>query len=180
MLEPLLGGVLELGGHHGGLWEAERTGRAAQAMGVAPQRLERFEVVAARNEALGELGDHPKLVAGPSQVLVPDTGWQAEIVDRVVRPALPGAPSLAHGHQDITSFCFDLMAEHEAGLCGTCKWVRILKTRRGSVFYRCLRAETDPRFVKYPPLPVLRCPGYDRRDPGDDALAEPERDGDQG
>ena len=74
------------------------------------------------------------------------------------------------------------MVEHAAGggLCATCKWVRIARNRRGSVFYRCLRAETDPRFVKYPPLPVLRCPGYDRRDPGDDAFAEPERDGDEG
>jgi hypothetical protein len=43
--------------------------------------------------------------------------------------------------------------------------------RRGSAFYRCLRADADPRFVRYPPLPVLECPGYDRRDP----LAEAER-----
>jgi len=73
------------------------------------------------------------------------------------------------------------MAEHEtgAGLCATCRWVRIAKNRRGSVFYRCLRADTDPRFVKYPPLPVLSCPGYDGRDPADDPLAESERDRDQ-
>lgn len=25
----------------------------------------------------------------------------------------------------------------------------------------CERALTDPRFAKYPPLPVLRCPGYE-------------------
>ena len=69
------------------------------------------------------------------------------------------------------------MVEHAAvGLCATCKWVRIVKNRRGSVFLRCLRADTDSRFVKYPPLPVLRCPGYDRRDPGDDPFAEAERD----
>ena len=69
------------------------------------------------------------------------------------------------------------MIEHAAGLCATCKWVRIAKNRRGSVFYRCLRADTDPRFVKYPPLPVLRCPGYERRPPGGDALGEAQRDG---
>ena len=173
MLEPFLRGLLELGGHNGGLGKAERARRAAQAVGVASERLERVPVVAGRNQALGEFGDHPKLVAGPSQILVPDTGWKAEIVDRAVPAALADAPPLAHGHQDITSFCFDLMAEHEAGLCATCRWVRIVKNRRGSVFYRCLRAETDPRFVKYPPLPVLRCPGYE-------LLAEPERDGDEG
>ena len=65
------------------------------------------------------------------------------------------------------------------GLCATCKWVRTVTNKRGSVFYRCLRADTDPRFVKYPPLPVLSCPGYDRRDLGDDPLAEAEKDRDQ-
>ncbi|MGH8059891.1 MAG: hypothetical protein ACREOH_22080 [Candidatus Entotheonellia bacterium] len=34
------------------------------------------------------------------------------------------------------------------------------ETRRGSVFYRCLRAQTDPSFRKYPPLPVRQCRGY--------------------
>jgi hypothetical protein len=73
------------------------------------------------------------------------------------------------------------MAEHEAvGLCATCRWVRIVKSRRGSVFFRCLRADTDPRFVKYPPLPVLQCPGYDRRDPADGALTESDGDSDEG
>ncbi len=87
---------------------------------------------------------------------------------------------MAHGVQDITSFCFDLMNDRTVGLCATCKWVRIATNKRGSVFYRCLRADTDPRFVKYPPLPVLRCPGYDRRNPDDDLPAEPERDQDEG
>jgi hypothetical protein len=54
--------------------------------------------------------------------------------------------------------------------------MRIVTTRRGSVFYRCLRAETDPRFVRYPPLPVLQCPGYERRDP----LTQPQHDRDEG
>jgi len=53
------------------------------------------------------------------------------------------------------------MTEHEAGLCATCEWVQIVENRRGSVFYRCRRADTDPRFVRYPPLPVLNCPGYE-------------------
>jgi hypothetical protein len=33
--------------------------------------------------------------------------------------------------------------------------------RRGSVFYRCALADTDPRFVRYPPLPVITCSGYE-------------------
>ena len=27
-------------------------------------------------------------------------------------------------------------------------------------FYRCGLSETDPRFRKYPPLPVVQCTGY--------------------
>ena len=49
----------------------------------------------------------------------------------------------------------------DPGLCGTCTHMRSATNRRGSVFFRCLRAETDPRFVRYPPLPVRSCVGYE-------------------
>jgi hypothetical protein len=32
---------------------------------------------------------------------------------------------------------------------------------RGSTFYLCKLALTDPRFSKYPTLPVLACEGYE-------------------
>jgi uncharacterized protein YciI len=47
------------------------------------------------------------------------------------------------------------------GLCITCRWKRATVNRRGSVFFRCARAEEDARFVRYPPLPVRSCPGYE-------------------
>lgn len=50
------------------------------------------------------------------------------------------------------------------GLCATCRWTRTVTNRRGSVFYRCGRADADPpdpRFPRYPALPVLTCPGYE-------------------
>jgi len=47
------------------------------------------------------------------------------------------------------------------GLCFTCRWKRATVNRRGSVFFRCARAEEDARFVRYPPLPVRSCPGYE-------------------
>ena len=72
------------------------------------------------------------------------------------------------------------MNDRQVGLCATCRWVRTAGNKRGSVFYRCLRADTDPRFVRYPPLPVLACPGYDRRAGDQDALTEPDRDNDKG
>lgn len=45
------------------------------------------------------------------------------------------------------------------GLCATCEHLRLLASRR-SVFVRCGLAETDPRFLRYPPLPVVACPGW--------------------
>lgn len=48
------------------------------------------------------------------------------------------------------------------GLCNTCQNCRVIRSNRGSVFYLCELALTDPRFKKYPPLPVLQCSGYKR------------------
>ena len=46
------------------------------------------------------------------------------------------------------------------GLCGTCQHVKRVDSAKGSRFYLCRLSETDPRFRRYPPLPVLRCGGY--------------------
>lgn len=48
----------------------------------------------------------------------------------------------------------------EPGLCGRCRWARLLETRRGSRFWLCGRSASDPRFPRYPALPVLRCRGF--------------------
>lgn len=47
-----------------------------------------------------------------------------------------------------------------AGLCERCANVKIVETRKGSRFYLCTLSEVDPRFPKYPGIPVLRCIGY--------------------
>jgi uncharacterized protein YciI len=47
------------------------------------------------------------------------------------------------------------------GLCWTCRHKRAVTTRRGATFFRCARAEADPRFVRYPPLPMRSCGGYE-------------------
>ena len=49
-----------------------------------------------------------------------------------------------------------------AGLCESCANVKIVETRKGSRFYLCTLSEVDPRFPKYPGIPVLRCAGYVR------------------
>jgi hypothetical protein len=45
------------------------------------------------------------------------------------------------------------------GLCAACEHLRLLASKR-SVFVRCGLAESDPAFVRYPPLPVRVCRGY--------------------
>jgi hypothetical protein len=47
------------------------------------------------------------------------------------------------------------------GLCLTCQFSRVVQSDRGSRFYFCERSKTDPRFPKYPPLPLLACAGYE-------------------
>ena len=55
------------------------------------------------------------------------------------------------------------MKRPDVGLCAECKHARVQRNARGSEFWRCLRAETDARFERYPRLPVSRCPGYEPR-----------------
>jgi hypothetical protein len=47
-----------------------------------------------------------------------------------------------------------------AGLCGSCRNARSVVSGRGSHFLLCELHRTDPRFPKYPPLPVVHCAGY--------------------
>jgi hypothetical protein len=37
----------------------------------------------------------------------------------------------------------------------------VIKTARGSTFHLCERSMTDPRFPRYPNLPVLECAGFE-------------------
>jgi hypothetical protein len=49
------------------------------------------------------------------------------------------------------------------GLCRSCAWARLVTNRRGSSFTRCALADRDPRFARYPVLPVRSCEGYRKR-----------------
>jgi hypothetical protein len=57
----------------------------------------------------------------------------------------------------------DLLARMETppGLCATCAH-RELKASARSVFLRCKLADVDSRFMRYPPLPVWACVGWER------------------
>jgi hypothetical protein len=48
-----------------------------------------------------------------------------------------------------------------AGLCAGCRHVRIIATDGGSRFYLCRMSYVDPRFPRYPRIPVIACAGYE-------------------
>lgn len=51
-------------------------------------------------------------------------------------------------------------ARPDAGLCATCTHARTIQSSHGSIFLLCQLSVTDPRFPRYPPLPVRACAGY--------------------
>ena len=52
-----------------------------------------------------------------------------------------------------------------AGLCADCVHSRQIESSHGSVFYLCELSRTNPTFAKYPRLPVVSCPGYEKTAP---------------
>ncbi|HET7589760.1 MAG TPA: hypothetical protein VFK14_06195 [Solirubrobacterales bacterium] len=55
-----------------------------------------------------------------------------------------------------------------AGLCDRCRHQRLVPNTRGSVFSLCERSREEPAFPRYPRLPVLRCEGFELRQPPSD------------
>jgi len=52
-----------------------------------------------------------------------------------------------------------------AGLCASCRHQRVVGNTRGSSFSLCTRSRDDASYPKYPRLPVVRCGGFEQRDP---------------
>jgi len=46
------------------------------------------------------------------------------------------------------------------GLCASCVHGQTIESSKGSTFLLCRLSFSDPRFEKYPRLPVLSCAGY--------------------
>jgi hypothetical protein len=47
-----------------------------------------------------------------------------------------------------------------AGLCARCIHLRIVPGAKGAEFYLCRLSFVDPRFSRYPRIPVIACEGY--------------------
>jgi len=54
--------------------------------------------------------------------------------------------------------------DRNAGLCASCTHAKTIASSKGATFIRCELSFTDPRFARYPALPVVRCEGYAPRD----------------
>ena len=52
-------------------------------------------------------------------------------------------------------------ARAHAGLCADCRFSRAIRSDRGAMFFQCAKSFEDPRFAKYPRLPMRDCTGYD-------------------
>jgi hypothetical protein len=48
-------------------------------------------------------------------------------------------------------------ADPRVGLCARCAFASVQRNRRGNAFWRCRAADSDPRLLRYPPLPVRAC-----------------------
>lgn len=58
------------------------------------------------------------------------------------------------------------------GLCGGCRHHAWIQSGRGSRFLRCELSFVDPRFPKFPVLPVFQCSGYEPGSPGERDTAD--------
>jgi hypothetical protein len=56
------------------------------------------------------------------------------------------------------------VTKEKAGLCADCVHARSVESDRGSIFLLCELSRSDPRFTKYPRLPVLFCDGYEKNE----------------
>jgi hypothetical protein len=54
-----------------------------------------------------------------------------------------------------------MSASAETGLCGHCRHARRIDSASGSAFIQCQLSAADPRFAKWPRLPVLSCAGHE-------------------
>ncbi len=57
----------------------------------------------------------------------------------------------------------------KSGLCADCLHAKKIVSGKGSEFLLCELSKTDPRFTRYPRLPVLSCTGYQSGSPNEPA-----------
>ena len=54
--------------------------------------------------------------------------------------------------------------ENLKSLCVSCRFVRMIRNARGSVFWLCEYHRRDPVYAKYPRQPVTACAAYQKKE----------------
>lgn len=138
---------------------------------LAMQRLERTAIVPGRTQPPGQAREQTERAPHPGEVLLDqiwrEVGRQGVRVDHVPK----WGTRLPKRHSAGGYLGCKMSLTAAVGLCQSCRWMRRVAPRRGGTFFRCTRADTDARFVRYPPLPVLECVGYEA---GPDRSGAPE------
>jgi len=81
-------------------------------------------------------------------------------------PALEYPSTVARGGSFVSGDEGRRPLDARVGLCAVCAHAKRITSAKGSTFWLCGKAESDPRFPKYPRLPVLRGPAYQPKDDG--------------
>lgn len=110
--------------------------------------------------------DFTLVVAEPAQQLGVGKVWRAHHTG-LKRTVLLNWQDAFRRHNNLSAL-FQLgliiMADREpkipAGLCSKCCHAEQVPSARGSTFVLCRMSTIDPRFPKYPRLPVNECTGY--------------------
>ena len=59
----------------------------------------------------------------------------------------------------------DPTLDRSAGLCATCRHLRVIVSDRGARYYLCRRSEEPGSpYPRYPRIPMLLCPGHEAAD----------------
>lgn len=59
----------------------------------------------------------------------------------------------------------DIQVDPDVGMCSCCEHEVLTRSAKGTLFHRSGLATLDPRFAKYPRLPVWSCAGWKARAP---------------
>jgi hypothetical protein len=57
-------------------------------------------------------------------------------------------------------------------LCETCAFMREIITPKGSRFLLCQLSKSDPAYPKYPPQPIVRCGGYQKKEKSEEVVEQ--------
>jgi threonine dehydratase len=109
--------------------------------------------------SLEQVGQAIRLIAERNRVIAEGAG-ACPVACALAGSAGPGKIVCIVSGGNIDFSRLTALLGSSTGLCGDCVHTQVIRSDRGSTFYRCRLSDTDPRFPKYPRLPVTECSGF--------------------